>query len=64
MAALALSLAFFLYLTGLGRATLALCNWRGGILRAWLLAPAAGLATIVLMTISMWPIATEISRNF
>ena len=49
MAALALSLAFFLYLTGLGRATLALCNWRGGILRAWLLAPAAGLATIVLM---------------
>ncbi len=48
MAALALSLAFFLFLTGLGRAVLATCNWRGGILRAWLLAPATGLATAVL----------------
>jgi hypothetical protein len=48
MSALALSLGFFLFLTFLGRATLALCNWRGGVLRAWLLAPAAGLATAVL----------------
>src|SRR3954463_6842948 len=48
MAALALSLAFFLFLTGLGRAVLALCNWRGGVLRAWLLSPAIGLATAVL----------------
>ena len=49
MAALALSLGFFLFLTFLGRATLALCNWRGGVLRAWLLAPATGLATAVLV---------------
>ena len=49
MSALALSLGFFLFLTFLGRATLALCNWRGGVLRAWLLAPAAGLATAVLV---------------
>ena len=48
MSALALSLGFFLFLTFLGRATLALCHWRGGVLRAWLLAPAAGLATAVL----------------
>ena len=48
MSALALSLGFFLFLTFLGRATLAACNWRGGVLRAWLLAPAAGLATAVL----------------
>ena len=48
MSALALSLAFFVFLTALGRATLALCNWRGGVLRAWLLAPAMGLATAVL----------------
>jgi hypothetical protein len=49
MLALVLSFAFFLFLTGLGRATLALCNWRGGVLRAWLLSPAAGLATAVLV---------------
>ena len=48
MSALALSFAFFLFLTVLGRATLALCKWRGGVLRAWLLAPATGLATAVL----------------
>lgn len=48
MSALALSFVFFLFLTVLGRATLALCRWRGGVLRAWLLAPAAGLATAVL----------------
>ena len=48
MSALAVSFAFFLFLTVLGRATLALCHWRGGILRSWLLAPATGLATAVL----------------
>ncbi len=48
MLALALSFAFFLFLTVVGRATLALCKWRGGVLRAWLLAPATGLATAVL----------------
>ena len=45
MSALAVSFGFFLFLTVLGRATLALCSWRGGILRSWLLAPATGLAT-------------------
>ncbi len=48
MPALALSFAFLLFLAFTGRATLALCGWRGGILRAWLLAPAAGLAVVVL----------------
>src|SRR4051812_702549 len=48
MAALALSFAFFLFVTFVGRAILALCRWRGGILRAWLLAPAVGLAVVVL----------------
>ncbi len=48
MPALALSLAFFVFLAFLGRAILALCRWRGGVLRAWLLAPATGLATVVL----------------
>ena len=48
MSALAVSFGFFLFLTVLGRATLALCSWRGGILRSWLLAPATGLATAVL----------------
>lgn len=48
MAALALSFAFFLFAVLVGRATLAVCNWRGGVLRAWLLAPAVGLAIIVL----------------
>ena len=48
MAALALSFAFFLFLTVLGWAVLSACKWRGGILRAWLLAPATGLATAVL----------------
>ena len=48
MPALALSFAFLLFLAAIGRATLALCGWRGGILRAWLLAPATGLAVIVL----------------
>jgi hypothetical protein len=48
MPALALSLAFFLFAALAGRATLAVCGWRGGVLRAWLLAPATGLAVIVL----------------
>ncbi|MBL9213273.1 MAG: hypothetical protein JNL92_22615 [Opitutaceae bacterium] len=48
MSALALSLAFFLFVAFVGRATLALCGWRGGILRAWLLGPATGLAVVVL----------------
>lgn len=48
MPALALSFAFFLFVAAVGRATLALCRWRGGILRAWLLAPATGLAVVVL----------------
>jgi hypothetical protein len=48
MLALALSLAFFLFVAFVGRATLALCGWRGGVLRAWLLGPATGLAVVVL----------------
>ena len=48
MPALALSFAFFLFAALAGRATLAACGWRGGVLRAWLLAPATGLAVIVL----------------
>jgi len=48
MAALALSFGFFLFVTCVGRATLAVCQWRGGHLRAWLLAPATGLAVVVL----------------
>ena len=39
MLALALSFAFLLFLAAVGRATLALCGWRSGVLRAWLLAP-------------------------
>ncbi|MGH7943457.1 MAG: hypothetical protein ACREF9_00380 [Opitutaceae bacterium] len=48
MPALALSFAIFLFAALLGRATLAACRWRGGVVRAWLLAPATGLAVIVL----------------
>lgn len=48
MLALALSLGFLLFLAAIGRATLALCGWRGGVLRAWLLAPAVGLSVAVL----------------
>src|SRR5688572_4980680 len=48
MPALALTFGFFLFATVVGRATLALCQWRAGVLRAWLLAPATGLAVIVL----------------
>lgn len=53
MSALALSFAFFLFLALIGRATLALCRWRGGVLRAWLLAPATGLAVIVLSVMAL-----------
>ncbi len=48
MPALALSFAFFLFVAFVGRGTLALCRWQGGVLRAWLLAPATGLAVVVL----------------
>ena len=53
MAALALSFAFFLFVAFVGRATLALFRWRGGILRACLLAPAMGLAVVVLSTMAL-----------
>ena len=50
MPALALSFVFVAYLALVGRATLAACRWRGGVLRAWLLAPAVGLAAVLLAT--------------
>lgn len=50
MPALVLSFAFFLFVAFIGRAMLALSGWRGGVLRAWLLAPATGLAVLVLGT--------------
>jgi len=50
MPALALSLLFVAYLALVGRAALAACRWRGGVLRAWLLAPATGLAVVLLLT--------------
>ena len=50
MPALALSFLFVAYLAFVGRAALELCRWRGGILRAWLLAPAVGLAVVLLTT--------------
>src|SRR5690242_5942597 len=53
MAALALSFVFFAFLAVVGRATLALCRWHGGILRAWLLAPAIGLAVLVLTVMAL-----------
>ena len=60
MVALALSFVFFLLVACIGRAALAVCGWRGGILRAWLLAPATGLAVIVLTVMGLsqagWPI--------
>jgi len=60
MSALALSLGFFLFVAFIGRATLALCGWRGGVLRAWLLGPATGLAVVVLSVMVFnqagWPI--------
>jgi hypothetical protein len=56
MPALALSFAFFVFLALVGRATLALVGWRGGLLRAWLIAPAMGLAVLGLstMVLNQW----------
>ncbi|MFZ9746008.1 MAG: hypothetical protein ACO3G4_05195 [Opitutaceae bacterium] len=48
MPALLLSLAFVAYLTLVGGGLLAACRWRGGVLRTWLLAPAVGLAGVIL----------------
>src|SRR5688572_17525844 len=48
MPALALSFGFFLFAALTGRAALAAAGWRGGVLRAWLLAPATGVAVILL----------------
>ena len=48
MPALLLSLAFVAYLTLVGGGLLAGCRWRGGVLRTWLLAPAVGLAVVIL----------------
>lgn len=53
MLAFALSFGFFLYLALVGRALIALCGWQGGVLRTWLLAPAAGLATVVLPILAL-----------
>ena len=50
MPALTLSLLFVAYLALVGRAALEACRWRGGVLRAWLLAPATGLAVVLLLT--------------
>ena len=50
MPALALSLLFVAYLSLVGRAALAACRWQGGVLRAWLLAPAMGLAVVLVLT--------------
>jgi hypothetical protein len=68
MPALLLSLAFVAYLTLVGSGLLAACRWRGGILRAWLLAPAVGLAVVILWVMGLnqaglpvrafaWPLA-------
>src|SRR5258706_4984219 len=53
MAALTLSFVFFAFVAVVGRAALALFRWRGGVLRAWLLAPAAGLAVVVLAVMAL-----------
>src|SRR4051812_8069750 len=53
MPALALSFAFFVFCTLVGRALISLSGWRPGVLRAWLLAPAAGLAVIVLLIMAL-----------
>lgn len=50
MPALTFSLIFVAYLAVVGRATLEALHWRGGVLRAWLLAPATGLAVVLLPT--------------
>jgi hypothetical protein len=48
MLALGLSLALFFFLAIVGRATLVVGRYRSSVLRAWLLAPAVGLAVLVL----------------
>ena len=53
MPALALSFVFVVFLAFVGRATLTACQWRGGVLRAWLLAPAVGLAVVLLTTMML-----------
>lgn len=69
MSALALSLAFFVFLAAVGRATLAACRWRGGHLRGWLISPATGLAVMLLAVMALnqadlpvrafvWPLAS------
>jgi hypothetical protein len=72
MPALALSLAFFLFAAAVGGAAIALFRWRGGVLRGWLLAPALGLAVIVLCVMTLnqaglpirsfaWPLALSLT---
>ena len=48
MLPLGLSLALFVFLAAVGRATLVVGRYRSGVLRAWLLAPTVGLAVLVL----------------
>src|SRR5256885_1639699 len=48
MPALALAFALFVFLALIGRAAIAACAWRGGVLRSWLLAPAMGVAVVVI----------------
>ncbi len=60
MFALGLSLALFVFLAMVGRATLVVGRYRSSVLRAWLLAPAVGLAVLVLALMVLnqagWPI--------
>ena len=74
MPALALSLLFVAYLALVGRAALETCRWRGGVLRAWLLAPATGLAVVLLLTTILnqaglpvgtfaWPLALALAAG-
>ncbi|MBI5689435.1 MAG: hypothetical protein HZC55_05005 [Verrucomicrobia bacterium] len=53
MPALALSFVFVGLLAFVGRATLAALAWQGGVLRTWLLAPAVGLAVVLLGTMTL-----------
>ena len=48
MLALGLSLALFVFLATVGRAALVVARYRSSVLRAWLLAPAVGLAVLVM----------------
>src|SRR5688572_17659077 len=62
MAALALTFTFFLFAMLLGRATLSLFRWRAGVLRAWLLSPATGLAVIVLSVMALNQAGLPVTR--